>query len=736
MIKKPSFKWSHSRSPSLSNSTLLNRVNPLSSFNFGSPAYAECFDNLPIADVNTLRKSTLDYLERFDRQEWYDNPITTILNGEKFPCQRDTLVETKDAFNRTNGLQQLATKDQVDQLVHAISNQKSTHLDLRIALREIEQELLTTYAGSLIGNQCLDFGKQDGITEIEEATMANAVERNLNDLLLKDEADGRLSINRKPIYVSCVSNFTLFLDLFRKTVRSLELGIPCVILGRSNTSQHAYRWTELLVTLLKKHNLSDMVTFLSCSLDDIIHITQSTKDSTGNLYATCSRDLAKEILSSYPNTIASTGGPNTMITTNWAPAVQDALRTSATIESSGQCTALRHCIIPRNVDQGQIHSAFSQVTGITDPADALKLSIFYGVYKDHRGTKGPDDDSYTHWAEEDTYVKVQNFLPRGHIDEYWRKVVVDFSQLESGWEDDEDELYDVAKWLNEHQPISLAINSEREKALLLGQALFEMTGLVVYTIGSTSDEATPPALTCQARPQEAEIFGEFPPRISMDRFTKFPVFVPSSTPSYDSTYTRKYLESVELSANIPDWCHDMANHVRDPAIRGYCYELINYLHDATRTNPKQGFGTSRTALWGLQRPPLLIGSKTLIRCPSKTSYDSLAPILLLFRTTNARGQVEISVDAHSNDDIFHICEKYEIPILVQTKHEFKNRADRRSLVYNSVELCEPMTNFPMVGNFVSLFMSMGHIKSTKPNDIDFIDQFSRSEKWLQFLPGL
>lgn len=163
--------------------------------------------------------------------------------------------------------------------------------------------------------------------------MANSVERKLNDLLFQDELDMKVCINRKPVFVSCVSNFTNFLDLFRKTIRNLELGVPCVVLGRSHTIQHSYRWTELLVDLMEEENIDlGMVTYLSTQLTDIKDITANCKDSAGMLYTTCSRELAKQIKSNYPNTISSTGGPNTLISTEWTEGVQEAIRMSAAIE--------------------------------------------------------------------------------------------------------------------------------------------------------------------------------------------------------------------------------------------------------------------------------------------------------------------------------------------------------------------------------------------------------------------
>ncbi|KAL3790421.1 hypothetical protein HJC23_013593 [Cyclotella cryptica] len=722
-------------------------------FNFASSQYASCFDEIPKPDVEKFKRDAMEYLDRFDAKNWYDDSIVSILNGQKLPTTPTNLHTTTDALSNANGHQYYATPSQVNDLLAHIQSYHSPYLDIRPQIRRIELKFLNEYAGFLIGNQCLDFAKQDGITEMEESVMANSVERKLNDALLQSEGEGKVVIERKCIYVSCVSNFTNFLDLFRKTLRSLELGIPCVILGRSHTIQHSYRWADLLVRLLKEEGIDPgMLTYLSCQLEDIKYITASSAEQAGMLYTTCSRQLAKAIKENYENTIASTGGPNTLIATEWTPGVQDAIRMSASIECAGQCTALRHAVVPETVELSDVEAMFENINQVASPVEALRHSSFDGVFEKHRGTSPPavgKSAEYTKHPSRDAYFKVSSELPSSdgdELEEYWRKVVVDVTNaMPPSVSQAKGQLTELSKWLIRHQPISMAVNAKRSQVFDLGLTLWENTALVVNTIGSTDKSDAPPAMTCQARPQDAECFGEFPPRKTLGEFTKYPVIIPSSTPSYDTHYQVDYLKSlsvddVECSSFVKAWLND----IRDEAVKGYCIELLVYLADATAQNPKRGFGTGRTALWGLQRPPLLDGLRTLVRCGPDVTMDELSPIFLLFYATNARSQVELSVD-DSNKTLLDSLVKHDLGnhifnVVVEGNETMAHRveADTENF-YNIVSVpaashdCERgiCRKYPMPGQFLSLYLPMGHIKSTMKNDEEFVKYFSQSNKWLK-----
>jgi hypothetical protein len=52
-----------------------------------------------------------------------------------------------------------------------------------------------------------------------------------------------------------------------------------------------------------------------------------------------------------------------------------------------------------------------------------------------------------------------------------------------------------------------------------------------------------------------------------------------------------------------------------------------------------------------------MGPTTLIRCSEGATFDVLAPVLLLFFTTNARDQFELSIDPNNLQDNLAACEK-------------------------------------------------------------------------------
>jgi hypothetical protein len=48
------------------------------SFHFASRDYANAFQNLPVPDVPALKQSALEYLDSFNEQSWYDDPVRYV----------------------------------------------------------------------------------------------------------------------------------------------------------------------------------------------------------------------------------------------------------------------------------------------------------------------------------------------------------------------------------------------------------------------------------------------------------------------------------------------------------------------------------------------------------------------------------------------------------------------------------------------------------------------------------
>jgi hypothetical protein len=242
-------------------------------------------------------------------------------------------------------------------------------------------------------------------------------------------------------------------------------------------------------------------------------------------------------------------------------------------------------------------------------------------------------------------------------------------------------------------------------------------------------------LTAQARPQDAEIFGEFPPRHQLSTYTKFPVVGPSSTPGYDAAYTDDFLVQ-QASATSPkglSYADTFIEHVKDARVRGYLRVNLAYLSEAA-CGPREGHGKKRTSLWGLQRPPLGAHGATVLRAALSTSFDDLSVPLLPFVVTNARSQVTVSVHPQNAAvlNALHavnavLPSQDQVKIVAQTDQEFEF-AKRIQAPWNVVVpgKCE----FALVGHYISLLFPLGHIKCTRSNDRQFVNYFKSSPKWL------
>ncbi|GAB5358615.1 hypothetical protein AAMO2058_000473700 [Amorphochlora amoebiformis] len=381
------------------------------------------------------------------------------------------------------------------------------------------------------------------------------------------------------------------------------------------------------------------------------------------------------------------------------------------MEHAGQCTALRHAILP-NVDSTQVREIFAKATTLQDEKEAIEKGEFASLLNEKifEPTTG-----YERHHTHDVEYKVDTKLPV-EIEEGWRKAIVDVTSVSDMDMKDSKFIDSLNDWLIEKQPISLAINGDSQP-FNLARKLFEETALVVYTVGSP--EA--PALTAQARPQDGEIFGEVPPRKDVDWFTKFPTIVPSPTPGYHAEYTRRFLDDsskIKLSPSL-QYLEPLIKRLSTTA-RGYALVMIEYLIDACSDGPRKGFG-SRTALYGLQRPPLK--SVNIMRVTKASSIDSVILQALPFLATNADVQLAVSSDgSHA------YLKEYVAAFSIDNESAFESTV-KTVRPYNVLQPSE-IDEYPLVSHFVTKALPIGHIKSTRSEDDEFIQIFKDSPKWL------
>ena len=101
------------------------------------------------------------------------------------------------------------------------------------------------------------------------------------------------------------------------------------------------------------------------------------------------------------------------------------------------------------------------------------------------------------------------------------------------------------------------------------------------------------------------------------------------------------------------------------ATRGYGVVLLDYLVDAC--GPKEGSKTAgRTALYGLQRPPMVKGLQSLLRCEG--DLDRLLLFLLPYSATNAWDAVMVSLaPTVSGEVVLKLKQKLGARLVVETR---------------------------------------------------------------------
>ena len=192
--------------------------------------------------------------------------------------------------------------------------------------------------------------------------------------------------------------------------------------------------------------------------------------------------------------------------------------------------------------------------------------------------------------------------------------------------------------------LSLAVNDDSWD---LKRRFFEGTGLCVYTFGTKSKGY---ALTAQARPQDGEVFGEFPPRKDMNTVSRYPMLNPLPCSTWNTVFSEDYLvhrsKDREIDANVGDIVEEVMNRIKDPKFKGYAQIIAEYLSDACGSNPhtvSKDTGTVRTTYFGLQRPPIMENYVTLINYGNSLNSDLFLLHILAFAITNSHSQCVVNL---------------------------------------------------------------------------------------------
>ena len=191
---------------------------------------------------------------------------------------------------------------------------------------------------------------------------------------------------------------------------------------------------------------------------------------------------------------------------------------------------------------------------------------------------------------------------------------------------------------------SLAVNDDSWD---LKRRFFEGTGLCVYTFGT---KAKGYALTAQARPQDGEVFGEFPPRKTLDDVSRYPMLNPVPCSTWNTVFSDEYLiqhsKDRVIDPKVGGMVESIMNKIESPQFRGYAQLITEYLSDSCANNPysvSKDNGCDRTSYFGLQRPPIVNNYVTLINYGDTANKDLFLLHVLPFAITNSHSQCVVNL---------------------------------------------------------------------------------------------
>ena len=116
----------------------------------------------------------------------------------------------------------------------------------------------------------------------------------------------------------------------------------------------------------------------------------------------------------------------------------------------------------------------------------------------------------------------------------------------------------------------------------------------------------------------------------------------------------------------------------------------------------------------------------MFRLAASTAIDDVAPSIALFLATNARDQLVVSVEAGGEALVDGL-----VACGVDARVETSFEADAYYDVVSGADLRDRFCTYPLAQQFASLYLTVGHAKSTLAKDGAFAAAFAASPKWLR-----